>query len=73
MSDMRVDRSLQKKMEKNNKSARTHPAYRQSWDTLIGEEFFARKQAFYGREQNLILFYRWCYYATQKYHYDDNN
>jgi hypothetical protein len=33
--DMRVDRSLQKKMEKNNKSARTHPAYRQSWDTLM--------------------------------------
>ena len=35
MSDMRVDRSLQKKMEKNNKSARTHPVYRQSWDTLM--------------------------------------
>jgi hypothetical protein len=37
MSDMRVDGSLQKKKEKNNKSARTHPAYRQIWDTLVGE------------------------------------
>jgi hypothetical protein len=35
MSDKRVDRSLQKKMEKNDKSARTHPAYWQSWDTLF--------------------------------------
>jgi hypothetical protein len=35
MSDMRVDGSLQKKKEKNNKSARTHPAYRQIWDTLL--------------------------------------
>jgi hypothetical protein len=32
---MRVDGSLQKKKEKNNKSARTHPAYRQIWDTLV--------------------------------------
>ncbi len=31
-----VDGSLQKKKEKNNKSARTHPAYRQIWDTLLG-------------------------------------
>jgi hypothetical protein len=38
MSDMRVDGSLQKKKEKNNKSARTHPAYRQIWDTLLKHE-----------------------------------
>ncbi len=29
--------------------------------------FCARKQAFMV-EQNLILFYPWCYYGTQKYH-----
>ena len=36
---------------------------------FLGRIFCVRKQAFYGRtvEQNLILFYPWCYYATQKY------
>jgi hypothetical protein len=38
MSDMHVDGSLQKKKEKNNKSARTHPAYRQIWDTLLDDD-----------------------------------
>ena len=34
---------------------------------FLGRFFCARKQAFMV-EQNLILFYPWCYYATQKYH-----
>jgi hypothetical protein len=30
---MRAD--LSRQMKKNNKSTRTHPAFRQSWDTLL--------------------------------------
>jgi len=35
---MRAD--LSRQMEKNNKSARTHPAYWQSWDTLLHSVFY---------------------------------
>ena len=69
MSDMRVDRSLQKKMEKNNKSARTHPAYRQSWDTLTACPSFADAGcvrvdllffSFGGKDQHAWHFRRTC-------------
>jgi len=31
-------------------------------------EFFVRESKRFTVEQILILFYPWCYYATQKYH-----
>jgi hypothetical protein len=31
-------------------------------------DFFVRESKRFMVEQNLILFYPWCYYATQKYH-----
>ncbi len=31
-------------------------------------EFFVQESKHFMVEQNLILFYPWCYYATQKYH-----
>ncbi len=33
----------------------------------IWVEFFVRESKHFMVEQNLILFYQWCYYATQKY------
>ena len=35
--------------------------------TYVGVEFFVRESKRFMVEQNLILFYPWCYYATQKY------
>ncbi len=47
---MRVDGSLQKKKEKNNKSARTHPANWQIWDTLL------HKVATIQRDGSFVIF-----------------
>ncbi len=35
--------------------------------TYVGVDFFVRESKRFMVEQNLILFYPWCYYATQKY------
>jgi len=35
--------------------------------TYVGVDFFVQESKRFMVEQNLILFYPWCYYATQKY------
>ena len=36
--------------------------------TYVGVDFFVRESKRFMVEQNLILFYPLCYFATQKYH-----
>jgi len=49
-------------------AAATHFGCCVLWLCFVWVDFFVRESKRFMVEQNLILFYPWCYYATQKYH-----